>query len=154
MRVGQKNGQVYQWAKKGSRPRQPKHQRYENAYLFGAVCAARGTGAARLARTQCARKCLAVYAPDLSLQPRLRKLRRHPRRLPARLAKASRGKTAASNPSQHWLGSKWVSLNELWYNLNVTKSLVSQWERGEKHPRGASLKLLALIEKKGLDAEA
>ena len=38
--------------------------------------------------------------------------------------------------------------------LNVTKSLVSQWERGEKRPRGASLKLLALIEKKGLDAVA
>lgn len=38
--------------------------------------------------------------------------------------------------------------------LNVTKSLVSQWERGEKHPRGASLKLLVLIEKKGLDAVA
>jgi putative transcriptional regulator len=38
--------------------------------------------------------------------------------------------------------------------LNVTKSLVSQWERGEKHPRGASLKLLALIEKKGLDVVA
>jgi putative transcriptional regulator len=38
--------------------------------------------------------------------------------------------------------------------LNVTKSLVSQWERGEKHPRGASLKLLALIERKGLDAVA
>lgn len=38
--------------------------------------------------------------------------------------------------------------------LNVTKGLVSQWERGEKHPRGASLKLLSLIEKKGLDAVA
>jgi putative transcriptional regulator len=38
--------------------------------------------------------------------------------------------------------------------LNVTKSLVSQWERGEKHPRGASLKLLALIERKGLEAVA
>ncbi len=46
MRVGQKNSQVYQWAKTGSRPRQPKDQRYENAYLFGAVCPARGTGAA------------------------------------------------------------------------------------------------------------
>ena len=46
MRVGQKNGQVYQWAEKGSRPRQPKDQRYENAYLFGAVCPGRGTGAA------------------------------------------------------------------------------------------------------------
>ena len=35
-------------------------------------------------------------------------------------------------------------------HLNVTKSLISQWERGEKKPRGASLKLLALIEKKGI----
>ena len=36
MRVGQKNGLVYQWAKKGTRPRQPKDQRYANAYVFGA----------------------------------------------------------------------------------------------------------------------
>ena len=28
--------------------------------------------------------------------------------------------------------------------LNITTSLVSQWERGEKRPRGASLKLLTL----------
>jgi putative transcriptional regulator len=34
--------------------------------------------------------------------------------------------------------------------LNVTPSLVSKWERGEKHPQGASLKLLSLVEKKGL----
>ena len=46
MRVGQKNGLVYQWAKKGTRPRQPKDQRYENAYLFGAVCPSRNTGIA------------------------------------------------------------------------------------------------------------
>src|ERR1700737_1493277 len=46
MRVGQKNGLVYQWAKKGSRRRQPKDQRYENAYLFGAVCPSRDTGVA------------------------------------------------------------------------------------------------------------
>ena len=36
------------------------------------------------------------------------------------------------------------------FYLGVTKGLVSQWERGEKHPRGASLKLLALVEKNGL----
>ena len=29
-----------------SRPRQPADQRYENAYLFGAICPARGKGAA------------------------------------------------------------------------------------------------------------
>jgi len=46
MRVGQKNGLVYQWAKKGTRPRQPKDQRYANAYVFGAVCPARDAGAA------------------------------------------------------------------------------------------------------------
>lgn len=38
--------------------------------------------------------------------------------------------------------------------LNVTPSLVSKWERGEKHPQGASLKLLSLVEKKGLEAVA
>jgi hypothetical protein len=45
-RVGQKNGQVRQWARRGTRPRQPADQRYENAYLFGAICPARGVGAA------------------------------------------------------------------------------------------------------------
>jgi putative transcriptional regulator len=38
--------------------------------------------------------------------------------------------------------------------LNVTTGLVSQWERGEKHPRGASLKLLTLVAEKGLEAVA
>jgi hypothetical protein len=46
MRVGQKNGLVYQWARKGTRPRQLKDQRYANAYVFGAICPARDTGAA------------------------------------------------------------------------------------------------------------
>ena len=36
--------------------------------------------------------------------------------------------------------------------LNVTTTYISQLERGEKHPRGATLKLLTLIEKKGLEA--
>lgn len=38
--------------------------------------------------------------------------------------------------------------------LNVTTGLVSQWERGDKRPRGASLKLLTLVAKKGLQAVA
>lgn len=45
-RIGQKNGLVRQWARKGTRPRQPKDQRYANAYLFGAICPVRGEGAA------------------------------------------------------------------------------------------------------------
>ena len=36
--------------------------------------------------------------------------------------------------------------------LNVSEGLVSKWERGEKRPAGPSLKLLALVEKKGLSA--
>ena len=40
------NGQVRQWARRGTRPRQPADQRYDNAYLFGAICPARGAGAA------------------------------------------------------------------------------------------------------------
>ena len=38
--------------------------------------------------------------------------------------------------------------------LNITASLVSKWERGEKQPSGASLKLLTLVEKHGLAAVA
>ncbi|HEY4168372.1 MAG TPA: DNA-binding transcriptional regulator [Reyranella sp.] len=38
--------------------------------------------------------------------------------------------------------------------LNVTTGLVSQWERGEKNPRGASLKLLTLVAKNGLQSVA
>jgi hypothetical protein len=36
-RTGQKNGEVRQWARRGRRPRQPAGQRYDNAYLFGAL---------------------------------------------------------------------------------------------------------------------
>ena len=38
--------------------------------------------------------------------------------------------------------------------LNVTTGLVSQWERGEKRPAGASLKLLTLIKRHGLERVA
>jgi putative transcriptional regulator len=36
--------------------------------------------------------------------------------------------------------------------LNVSPGLISQWERGEKSPGGAALKLLTLVHHKGLDA--
>jgi putative transcriptional regulator len=39
-------------------------------------------------------------------------------------------------------------------HLNVTVGLISQWERGDRRPRGASLKLLNLVAKKGLQAVA
>lgn len=36
--------------------------------------------------------------------------------------------------------------------LNTSPSTVRQWEQGEKHPRGTSLKLLNMIADKGLAA--
>jgi putative transcriptional regulator len=39
-------------------------------------------------------------------------------------------------------------------HLNVTTGLVSQWERSEKQPSGASLKLLTLVARMGLRAVA
>ena len=45
-RVGQKGTLTRIWAERGSRPRAPRDQRYAWAYLFGAVCPARATGAA------------------------------------------------------------------------------------------------------------
>ncbi len=38
--------------------------------------------------------------------------------------------------------------------LNVATWLVSQWKRGEKRPQGASLELLSLVAKNGLQAVA
>jgi putative transcriptional regulator len=43
-----------------------------------------------------------------------------------------------------------VSQAVLARHLNVTTGLVSQWERGERHPSGPALTLLALIKRKGL----
>ena len=47
-----------------------------------------------------------------------------------------------------------VSQGVFAHYLNVKPKLVSEWERGEKRPRGASLKLLTLVAKKGLGAVA
>ena len=44
-RIGQKNGHARIWAKQGTRPRLPADQRYQNAYLFGAICPMLGKGA-------------------------------------------------------------------------------------------------------------
>jgi len=45
-RVGQQGTLTRIWARKGSRPRVVRDTRYEWAYLFGAVCPERKTGAA------------------------------------------------------------------------------------------------------------
>jgi putative transcriptional regulator len=38
--------------------------------------------------------------------------------------------------------------------LNVSRNLVSDWERGVKRPGGPALRLLTVIEKKGIQAIA
>ena len=124
MRVGQKNGLVYQWAKKGTRPRQPKDQRYANAYLFGAVCPARDTGAA----------LVLPYADTWAMQQHLSEISRHVSagahavlildkagwhttkklRLPANITPLH---LPAASPELNPIeaGLRWVSVHEVWY---------------------------------------
>ena len=45
-RVGQKNKITQRWAKQGTRPVAPKDQGTKSAWIFGAICPARGVGAA------------------------------------------------------------------------------------------------------------
>lgn len=45
-RVGQKGSLTRIWARRGTRPSAPRDQRYDWAYLFGAVCPARAATAA------------------------------------------------------------------------------------------------------------
>jgi hypothetical protein len=45
-RVGQKGTHTYIWAPVGSRPAMVRDNRHDSAYLFGAICPARGVGAA------------------------------------------------------------------------------------------------------------
>ena len=60
----------------------------------------------------------------------------------------------AANGSDEALGDACPWCGKDRFYLNVTTGLVSKWERGEKHPQGPSLKLLALVQKKGLEAIA
>ncbi len=44
-RIGQKNTITRRWARRGTRPRAPHDQRTKWAYIFGAICPAKGKGA-------------------------------------------------------------------------------------------------------------
>ena len=47
-----------------------------------------------------------------------------------------------------------VSQGVFAHYLNVPTTLVSQWERGERRPTGAAVKLLCIVKHKGLEAIA
>lgn len=44
-RIGQKNKITRRWARRGTRPSAPQDQRTKSAYIFGAICPAKGKGA-------------------------------------------------------------------------------------------------------------
>jgi len=66
-RVGQQGSLTYVWADKGSRPRAPRDQRYDWAYLFGAVCPGRGVGAA-LVRPSVSTEAMNLHLAEISTQ--------------------------------------------------------------------------------------
>ncbi len=47
-----------------------------------------------------------------------------------------------------------VSQTVFAHYLNISPSTVRQWEQGEKHPRGLSLKVLYVVAQKGLSVLA
>jgi hypothetical protein len=67
MRVGQKNKLTYRWAKKGTRPRADHDQRTQSAYVFGAICPERGTGAA-LVLPVCNTAAMQLHLDEISSQ--------------------------------------------------------------------------------------
>jgi hypothetical protein len=66
-RIGQQGSLTYIWATRGSRPRAPRDQRYDWAYLFGAVCPARGVGAALVLPTVSA-EAMNLHLAEISSQ--------------------------------------------------------------------------------------
>ena len=66
-RVGQKNKITRRWARRGTRPRAPHDQRTKSAYIFGAICPARGTGAA-LVLPRCNTQAMQWHVDEISAQ--------------------------------------------------------------------------------------
>lgn len=66
-RVGQKGGHAYIWAEIGSRPAMVRDNRHDSAYLFGAICPARGVGAAIIMPTVNS-EAMNVHLAEISAQ--------------------------------------------------------------------------------------
>jgi len=65
-RIGQKNAITRRWAKRGTRPRAPHDQRTKWAYIFGAICPAKGKGAG-LVMPWCNTEAMAEHLKEISL---------------------------------------------------------------------------------------
>jgi hypothetical protein len=68
-RIGQKNKITRRWAKRGTRPRARHDQRTKSAYIFGAVCPARGVGAA-LVLPRCNTQAMQWHLDEIATQVR------------------------------------------------------------------------------------
>ena len=63
--MGQKNKITRRWAKCGSRPSAPRDQRTRSAWLFGAICPARGVGAG-LVLPRCNSEAMSLHLAEIS----------------------------------------------------------------------------------------
>ncbi len=66
-RIGQKTKLTRRWAPRGSRPTAPKDQRTKSAYIFGAICPARGVGAG-LVLPRCNTQAMQWHLDEISSQ--------------------------------------------------------------------------------------
>lgn len=66
-RIGQQGTLTRVWAKRGTRPRAPRDQRYQWAYLFGAVCPKRRASAALVLPTANA-ETMTLHLAEISRQ--------------------------------------------------------------------------------------
>ena len=64
-RVGQKNKRTRRWARRGTRPSAPHDQRTASAYIFGAICPAKGKGAS-LVLPYCDTDAMAAQLQEIS----------------------------------------------------------------------------------------
>ncbi|HEY4043678.1 MAG TPA: IS630 family transposase [Rhodopila sp.] len=66
-RVGQKGSLSYVWSAVGSRPAMVRDNRHDTAYIFGAICPARGIGAAIVTPTVNT-YCMNLHLAEISTQ--------------------------------------------------------------------------------------
>ena len=64
-RIGQKNSLTRLWARRGTRPRLPHDQRTQSAYIFGAICPAKGKGAG-LVLPRCTTEAMNAHLQEIS----------------------------------------------------------------------------------------
>ena len=72
-RVGQKNGIIRRWARRGTRPSAPKDQRTTSACIYGAICPAEGKacpelveGGAALVLPRCNTEGMSLHLAEIS----------------------------------------------------------------------------------------